>query len=104
MGVMVPHFFCDRCTNPVWVRQNVIVPETQDAVALPHQEICSANFLFRSAIVLTAVDLDDEARPVTDEIGDVAPDGHLATKPATPDLTQAEHSPERHFRVRHLTA
>ena len=34
MGVMAPHVVSDRCSDPLRVRQNVVVPKAQDAEAL----------------------------------------------------------------------
>ena len=142
MGVMAPHVVSDRCSDPLRVRQNVVVPKAQDAETLAPQEVCSAGLSFRFAVMLTAIDLDDQldlvsvrseccsgplARPttlsrilllggrageraghgllkrtLTDEIGDIASDRNLATKPATIQLTLTEHSQQRALRICHL--
>ena len=61
MGVMAPDVVSDRCSDPLRVRQNVVVPKAQDAEALALQEVCSADLLFRRlAVMLTAIDLDDQ--------------------------------------------
>ena len=102
MGVMAPHFVSDHGSDPLRVRQNVVVPKAQDAEALAPQEVCSADLLFRLPVMPTAIDLDDQPGLVTDKIGDIASDWNLATKPATIQLASTEHSPQRALTVRHL--
>ena len=102
MGVMAPQIVSDRCSDPLRVSQNVVVPKPQDAEALAPQEVCSADLLFRLAVMLTAIDLDDQPGLVTNEVGDIASDWNLATKPATIQLTLTEQSPQRALRVCHL--
>ena len=101
MGVMAPHFVSDHCSDPLRVRQNVVVPKAQDAEALAPQEACSADLLFRLAIMLTAIDLNDQLDFVTDEVGDIASNWNLTKKPAPIQLTLTEQSPQPALRVRH---
>ena len=60
------------------IAKHLIVPEPQDQIAL--------RFNYGGArcidhlVVLPAVDLDDDAAPVTGEIDNVMPDGNLAAK------------------------
>ena len=60
MGVMAPHVVSDHCSDPPRVRQNVVVPKAQDAESMAPQEVCSVDFVFRLAVMLTAIDLDDQ--------------------------------------------
>jgi hypothetical protein len=54
--------------------------------------------------VLTAVDLDNQARLVANKIGDVAPEGYLAAESVPLDLTRPQYSPEAPFGVCHLVS
>ena len=101
-----PRFFdrlmLHRHSDALRVRQNVVVPKAQDVEALAPQEICSADLQFRPAVMLTAIDLDDQLGLVTDKIGDIPSDWNLATKLAAIQLTLTEHSPQLGVRVCHL--
>ena len=102
MGVMAPHVVSNRHPDALRIRQNIVVPEAQDAEALAPQEVRSADLLFRLAVMLTAIDLDDQLGFVTDEISDVATDWNLATKLAAIQLTLTEHLPQLALGVSHL--
>jgi hypothetical protein len=53
--------------------------------------------------MLTAIDLNDELRPMTGEIGDVVPQGHLLPKVPVTE-TVFKHAPQRSLSIRHSLA
>ena len=91
MGVMLPHFLSNHSANTLRVRQNVVVPEAQYAIALSRQEGRPADFFCRPMVMLATIDLDGQLGFVADEIDDEPSDRHLT-----------EHSPQLRFRVRQL--
>ena len=102
MGVMAPQVVRDRCLAHLRICQTVGVPITQDAEALAPQEVCSADLLFGLAVMLAAIDLDDQLGLVTGEVGNMACDWNLAAELAAIKLALTERSPQRASRVCHL--
>jgi hypothetical protein len=71
-------------TLGIW--QDLVVPKPQNAIAFVLQEATSLDFPWRRAIVLAAVDFNDQPSLVTDKIDDVAPERHLTAEPMSLDL------------------
>ncbi len=65
--------------HAVNIRQHVVVPIPQHAVAVCFENL-RALFLSCRSTVLASIDLDDDACRVTGEIGDVAANSNLATE------------------------
>src|SRR5215468_7376689 len=61
-------------------------------------------FRLGRAIMLPAIDLDDQSRCVAGEIGNEPADRHLAAKPIAFGLPRPQHLPETPFGFGHVTA
>jgi hypothetical protein len=81
----------------------VVVPEADDTVSAPHEECCSPYVPRSVPRVLAPVELDDQARLRTAEIGDEWPDAVLAPELGAEHLTVPQASPQRAFGIRLLT-
>src|SRR5215469_12721303 len=84
--------------------QHLVVPEPQHAVPLGFEEPGPGCFRLGRAIVLPAIDLDDQSCCVADEIGDEPADRHLPAKPMAFGLPRPQHLPEPLFGFGHVTA
>src|SRR5215469_8822187 len=84
--------------------QHLVVPEPQHAVPLGFEEPGPGCFRRGRAIVLPAIDLDDQSCCVADEIGDEPADRHLSAKPIAFGLPRPQHLPEPLFGFGHVTA
>src|SRR5258708_1973372 len=93
----------DDVDNAIRILQDLVVPEAEDAEALPLQKGCSDHVgcAFR---VLPAVDFDDKARFQTNEVGDVLVDRDLAAKSMSIELLSAQSRPELRFTVGWIAA
>jgi hypothetical protein len=70
---------CDDLQNAVHIFQNIMIPETQDAVVVLIQPSIADTICF-AVSVLSAIDLDNYSRFPAQEIDDVATDRLLANK------------------------
>ena len=62
------------------IRQHVVVPVAQHAIAARFETSCAVGIRSRSCPVLAAIDLDNNAPRVTSKIDDIPPDSNLATE------------------------
>jgi hypothetical protein len=88
--------------DAVEICQDLVVPESEDAIAFALQEPASLGLPWRRAIVLTAVDFEDQPGLVAHEIGDVAAQRYLAPELVPLRLMRAQYSPDPPFRVSHV--
>ena len=66
--------------HPVDVRQHIIVPVAQNAIALGLQKFRACGFSISSLGMLTTVHFNDKTRGMTCEIGDVTPESNLPSE------------------------
>ena len=93
----------DRFDDLVGALEHVVVPESQDLEALRPQP-CIPRFIVAGALVLAAVDLDDELSIQADEVDDVMTDRMLAAESGIADLLSSQTVPEPLLRVGHFVA
>ncbi len=74
-----PYLRDNHLQDAVEIVENLIVPETYDAVAAPIQLMCSPCIVIRDAGMLAAIDLDHQPVRRYGEVGDVGPDRMLTT-------------------------
>ena len=84
------------------VRKDLVVPEAQNAPALPLQ-LAVAQVMIGGAGMLAAIGLDDQPRFNADEIDDVGWDGEVAAK-MTAQLPPPQATPKNPLGVRHVDA
>jgi hypothetical protein len=89
VGVIVPQMLDHRGTHALRVRQHFVVPEPQNSVAFIPQEAAAFKVRWRGRIVLTAVVFNNQARFVTNKIGNVASERHLPAEPVSIDLARS---------------
>jgi hypothetical protein len=70
----------DRGMHAPGILQDLMVPESQNPVALAFQKATAFRFLRRRSIVLTAVDFDNQPRFMASKIGNVPSERYLATE------------------------
>ena len=98
------HGFEDALCNSLGIRQDVIVPEPQDAIALSFQPAATL-FVVRDLLrMLPAIHFDDQPMFETDKIHDERADRLLASKLRGSDLTALELLPQPPFCVRWVIA
>jgi len=96
----------DHVQNAVRILNDVVVPKSQDAIALafeparPHI-VASGIFCFA---VLRAIEFDDEPSGHAGEIGDVVSNRHLAAEMPAVQLECPEQAPEFAFSVGRVVA
>jgi hypothetical protein len=90
--------------DAVEIRQDLIVPNSQNSIPFALQKPASLGFLRRRAIMLAAVDFHDQPGLVADKVGNVAADRHLAAEPVARHLMRAQHLPDPPFRHGHVLA
>src|ERR1700712_2054800 len=78
MGVALVQSLRQRNRNAIGICEHVVIPEADDAIAFGLHR--NRPIAIRLLAMLPAIDLDDQSRPVTAEIGEKAADRHLATK------------------------
>ena len=81
------------------VCQHVIVPETQNPIALLFQKCCAARIGCRPRIMLTTIEFDDKHVLGTNEIRDEGTNRKLATEFEIAEGTIAQMQPEAILRV-----
>jgi hypothetical protein len=91
----------NRRVHAFGVRQHLVIPEPEDPVTLLLQEMVALRFLLRAG-VLTAVDFDNQARVVANEIDNVTPERHLRAKSMSIDLARSQEPPHPSFRIGHI--
>src|SRR5689334_21793335 len=69
----------NRRKNARQVRQDVVVPEAQNTIAVRF-EIVRAHFIGDRVSMLTAIDLKNNFGLMTSEVGEISTDGSLASK------------------------
>src|SRR4051812_36583440 len=83
----------DCFKHGVWTRQHIVVPDAQNAKALPGKPAIALSIA--SAIgVLAAVEFDDQLLVRTENVDDVAPDGDLAAKFVGGETAAAHEQPQ----------
>src|SRR5271163_2656800 len=80
--------------DTVEIIQDLVVPQPENAIALVLQELGSLGFPVRQVIVLATIDLHDQSRIMTNKIGNVSADQHLAAELLRFYLTQAQYMPD----------
>lgn len=89
-------FLADGFQNAVGVAEHIVVPETDDAVAMGFDQFGAFDI---GGIIgmLAAIEFDDEAQAATGEIGDVWADGVLEDELCAFDLPVADALPQPFF-------
>jgi hypothetical protein len=82
--------------------QHLVVPEPQHAITFGLEEQSPLGFERQRAVMLAAVDFNDQSSLVACKIRDVGAERHLTAELISTDLAQAQHSPDPAFRVRHV--
>lgn len=73
-----PHVLRYRNSHSLGIRKNVVVPETQDAIAIALND--RRTIRIRRLVVLTSIGFDDEFGAMACEIRKILPDRHLLSK------------------------
>ena len=84
--------------------QYLIVPESQNAIALYLEPTCALLVVVSLCRMLPAIHFDDQSALETNKINDKRADRLLATKLYSRDLTTLEFLPQTLFRVRQILA
>ena len=87
MGVWLPHVLDDYGVHALGIFQDFIIPEAYDPIASVLQEPAPVGFLLGQRIMLSAIEIDDQAGFVTDKIRDVTAERHLTAEPMSLDLS-----------------
>ena len=90
-------FVTDGFQDSFGVRQHVMVPEADDAIAESFNHLRSRGI--RALVVLPAIKLDRQSRLAAGEVGDVRTDLFLADELGAFELARAEMPPEALFGV-----
>jgi hypothetical protein len=85
VGVLSPQVFCDRRVHAFEGRQDLIVPEPKNSVALVLQKTAAFGFLRRRPLVLAAIEFDNKACPVPNKSVIYRPSG-TCPRPPIPRL------------------
>ncbi len=101
---VTPQVLGGRRTHAFEVRQHLVVPEAYNPVALGLEEAGSLCFLRRQLLVLAAVNFDNQARVVADNIGNVTPQRHLPAESVPVDLIRSQDSPDAFLGVSHISS
>src|SRR3954447_10336678 len=80
----------NRAENALGIRQHIVVPEPDDAIATRLEPISARLAVLR---VLSAIDLDDELRRRAEEIDDIRSERMLAAETKTFELLSAQARP-----------
>ena len=102
MGVIAAQLDGDRLLDAVGICQDLVVPKSQDPIALILQETTSLGLRRRRAIVLAAVDFNDQPGLVAYKVGNIAADRHLAAELVSLHLMRTQYLPEPLFRLGHV--
>jgi len=94
----------DRLMDAGGICQDLRVPKSQNPIALVLQETTSLGFPRRRAIVLAAVDFQDQPGLVAYKVSNVTTDRHLAAELVPLYLMRAQCLPEPPFRLGHALA
>jgi hypothetical protein len=94
---------CYRFKNAFGIRQNIVIPQAQNAVALG-EEKGIAPFVSRIDRVLPAIDLDNQTALAADKIDDVRTNRLLAHEFAVSQSSWAKMIPEFQFGVGRVAA
>ena len=104
MGVVPAQVFGNLRTHAPDVRQHLVVPKTWNPVARFRQETAPFRFLRRRSLVLAAIDFDNQARIVANEVGNAAPERRRPAAPMPLDLTGSQDSPEAPLCFGHIAS
>lgn len=92
----------DHFDDAVRIFQAVIVPETQQSVALRLKDLRTRSILFELFVVLSPVDFDDESRLEAEKIHNIGSNRRLPTKSMAVDLLAAQSRPQSPFGLRQI--
>jgi hypothetical protein len=93
----------DPREHRISVFQNLGIPETKDAIIFRIQPVGAGSITFAFGM-LTAIDLNDQAKLVRNKIHNVRSDRRLATKGDAIETMRAKPIPKALFRLRHIVA
>ena len=94
-----PDFFLDRFQNAVGVFEDVVVPETDDAIAVGFDASCSRGVSLGR--MLAAIAFDSEFETATGEVDDVTADRELPRELCV-ERSGSQVQPEAPLGVRHI--
>jgi hypothetical protein len=92
----------DHLQHAIDIRMHVVVPESQDTKILPPEPSVTNRIILRR--MLAPVDLDNQPRLQTNEIGDVAPERHLTPERCTVESMGSQPIPKLALGIRHIAA
>ena len=78
MGVAAAQCFGNDRIHTIGIAEHLVIPEAQESVSFPLDQRRPLGIPFLA--MLPAIDLDDQPRLVTCEVGDETADWHLAAK------------------------
>lgn len=90
------NFLADDFQHAVGIAEDVVVPETDNAVAVGFDQFCAFD-VGGVVRVLPAIEFDDKAQAAAGEVGDVWADGILEDKFGVFDLSVADALPQPFF-------
>jgi hypothetical protein len=93
---------CNHLQHAVEIRMHVVVPKSQDTKTLLPKPSIATCIAFRS--MLSTVNLDNQSRLQTNEVGDVRPDRHLSSERGIIEAVRAQPVPKPAFGIRHIAA